>query len=136
MSWDPYLDLASGVLRNRPGITDAAELARAESELTGLRLVDLEHADLPGHFDLPHLQAFHRHIVGDVHDWAGELRTVREGNGRTQRAYLGRLARAAGYRLRWAGSDPTENVAASRAAHLDGDRTRLRLLLDGVVTAA
>lgn len=192
MSWDPYLDLDTGVLRNRLGITDRAELARAESELTGLRLVDLERTDLPGHHDLVHLQAFHRHIFGDVYDWAGELRTVaigkgvpfcppgelrsradllfarlarddhlrgldretfvdalawllaevnalhpfREGNGRAQRAFLGQLARAAGYRLRWSGMDPVENVEASRAAHLDGDRARLRVLLDGVVTAA
>ena len=36
MSWDPYLDLQTGVLRNRLGIADKAELARAEAELTGL----------------------------------------------------------------------------------------------------
>lgn len=192
MSWDPYLDLASGVLHNRLGITDRAELARAEAELTGSRLVDLECTELPGHYDLAHLQAFHRHLFGDVYDWAGELRTVaigkgvpfcppdelraradllfaqlarddhlrgldrdtfvdalawllaginalhpfREGNGRTQRAFLGQLARAAGYRLRWAGMDPVENVEASRAAHLDGDRGRLRVLLHRVVAVA
>lgn len=34
MSGDPYIDLETGVLRNRLGITDAADLARAESELT------------------------------------------------------------------------------------------------------
>jgi hypothetical protein len=37
VSWDPYLDLQSGVLRNRLGITDAAELAHAEAELTSYR---------------------------------------------------------------------------------------------------
>jgi cell filamentation protein len=192
VSWDPYLDLASGVLRNRLGITDLHELASAEADYTAQRLSQLERTDLPGHYDLAHLQAFHRHIFGDVYEWAGELRTVaigkgvpfcppdelrtrgdllfaqlarddhlrgldratfvdalawllaevnalhpfREGNGRTQRAFLGQLARAAGFRLRWAGLDPVENVEASRAAHLDGDRSRLRLLLDDVVTAA
>lgn len=191
MSWDPYLDLETGVLRNRLGIIDRHELASADADYTAQRLSQLERRDLPGHYDLTHLRAFHRHIFGDVYDWAGELRTVaigkgapfcapqelrvradllfaqlarddhlrgldretfvdalawllaeinalhpfREGNGRTQRAFLGQLARAAGFRLRWAGMDPTENVAASRAAHLDGDRSRLRLLLDGVVAA-
>ncbi len=193
MSWDPYLDLGSGVLRNRLGITDRTGLAAAEADFTGQRLSQLERRELPGHYDLAHLQAFHRHVFGDVYDWAGELRTVaigkgvpfcppselrargdllvaqlarddhlrgldrdtfvealawpglaevnalhpfREGNRRTQRAFLGQLARAAGFRLRWAGMDPAENVEASRVAHLDGDRSRLRLLLDGVVTAA
>jgi cell filamentation protein len=29
-----------------------------------------------GNFDLPHLQAIHRHLFQDVYEWAGELRTV------------------------------------------------------------
>jgi cell filamentation protein len=189
VSWDPYLDLQSGVLRNRLGITDAAELARAEAELTSYRLIELRADPLPGGYDLPHLQAFHRHIFGDVYDWAGELRTVslgkggalfcfpqhlvptagevfarlardhhlrgrdhagfvdgltallaevnalhpfREGNGRTQRAFLAQLARDAGYRIRWADMDPGTNFAASAAAR-DGDTTPLRGMLERLV---
>ena len=124
---------------------------------------------MPGNYDLPHLQAFHRYIFGDLYDWAGELRTVtlgkggalfclpqdlvataddvftrlardhhlrgrdrtafidgltallagvnalhpfREGNGRTQRAFLAQLARDAGYRIRWAELDP-ETIPAT-----------------------
>lgn len=189
MTWDPYLDLEHGVLRNRLALTDRAELARAEADHSALRLSQLYRRDLPGHYDLPHLQAFHRHLFGDVYDWAGELRTVaigkgvafcapadlaaagerlfvqlarhrclhgldrdtfvdalawllgeinglhpfREGNGRTQRAFLGQLARTAGHPVRWAAMDPAENVAASRAAHLDGDRAPLRAMLDALV---
>lgn len=73
---DPYLDPDSGVLRNRLGITDAAELVQVEAALTGSRLIDLERRRLPGRYDLAHLQVFHRYIFGDVYDWAGELRTV------------------------------------------------------------
>jgi cell filamentation protein len=80
-AWDPYLDLSTGVLRNRLGITDPAELARAEAELTALRLVELRRVALPGCFDLAHLRAFHRFIFGDVYDWAGEPRTVSIGKG-------------------------------------------------------
>jgi cell filamentation protein len=75
-SGDPYLDPASGVLRNLLGITDAAELARAEAALSASRLIDLERRRLPGGYDLAHLQAFHRYILGDVYAWAGQLRTV------------------------------------------------------------
>ena len=192
MSWDPYLDLQSGVLRNRLGITDAGELARAEAELTSYRLIELRASPLPGRYDLPHLQAFHRHIFGDVYDWAGELRTVtlgkggalfclpqhlvataddvftrlardrhlrgrdrtafvdglaallaevntlhpfREGNGRTQRAFLAQLARDAGYRIRWAELDPEANTAASAAARA-GDTSLLRAMLERLVVPA
>jgi cell filamentation protein len=73
---DPYLDPASGVLRNLLGITAAQELSQVEAALTASRLVDLERHRLPGRYDLAHLRAFHRHIFGDVYDWAGQLRTV------------------------------------------------------------
>jgi len=73
---DPYIDPASGTLRNLLGITDADELARAEAALSASRLVDLERRRLAGSYDLDHLQAFHRYILGDVYAWAGELRTV------------------------------------------------------------
>lgn len=73
---DPYRDPASGVLRNLLGITDPRELAAAEAALSASRLIDLERRRLPGTYDLDHLGAFHRYILGDVYEWAGELRTV------------------------------------------------------------
>ena len=81
MSWDPYLDLDTGVLRNRLGIGDREELARAEAALTASRLYDLQRGHLPGRYDLEHLRSFHHVIFGDVYDWAGELRTVSIGKG-------------------------------------------------------
>jgi cell filamentation protein len=33
-------------------------------------------AKVPGQYDLPHLQAFHRRIFGRIYPWAGEIRTV------------------------------------------------------------
>jgi cell filamentation protein len=188
VSWDPYLDLSSGVLRNRLGISDSTELAEADADFTTLRIAQLHRTPLPGVYDLPHLRAFHRHIFGEMYDWAGELRTVsigrrtlfcrpehiagdseelfgwlaraghlrglergefvdgltellsdlnalhpfRDGNGRTQRAFVAQLARDAGHPLRWSAVDPAENVAASRAAH-DGDNARLHAMLDKLV---
>lgn len=73
---DPYLDPASGVLRNLLGIADPGELARAEAALSASRLIDLERRRLPGGYDLDHLRAFHRYILGDVYNWAGDLRSV------------------------------------------------------------
>ena len=64
---DPYLDPASGVMRNLLGICDAGELARVEAALSASRLVDLELRRLPGSYDLDHLRAFHRYILGDLY---------------------------------------------------------------------
>jgi cell filamentation protein len=185
-SWDPYLDLESGVLRNHLGIADPIVLSRAEAAATTAALSILAIEPLRGDYDLAHLQAFHRAIFGGLYPWAGEVRTVslgkagqlfcppevierrareiflalavrdrlqglrrepfldaltellaalnhlhpfREGNGRAQRAFLAQLARAAGYRLSWAGLDGAQNTDASRAAH-GGDLKPLRAMLD------
>lgn len=188
MNWDPYLDLASGVLRNLLGITDAAHLRQAEADFTSVRIAQLIREPLPGEYDLAHLQAIHRHLFQDLYDWAGELRTVpigrgvlfslpehieadaaelfswlartdqlrgrtradfvdgltellsdlnalhpfRDGNGRTQRAFLAQLARDAGHPIHWAGIDAEENATASKAAH-EGDDEALRTMLDHLV---
>jgi len=188
VTWDPYLDLQSGLLRNRLGITDARQQRHVEAELTASRIYDLIRSPIPGAYDLAHLRAFHRQIFQDLYDWAGELRTVsigrgrlfslpqhleadagelfgwlaraehlggrdrkafvddltelyadlnalhpfRDGNGRTQRAFLGQLAVEAGHPIHWAAMDPAENNAASKAAH-EGDNDAVRSLLDLLV---
>jgi cell filamentation protein len=75
-SHDPYLDAASGVLKNRLGITDAAKLEEAEAALVATRSYELAGTPLKGDFDLVHLQAIHRYLFRDIYQWAGELRTV------------------------------------------------------------
>ena len=75
---DPYAD-PSGVLRNRLGITDPDTLAVAERAAAFQRVVQLEQNPIPGRFDFAHLRGIHRHILQDVYDWAGELRTTDTG---------------------------------------------------------
>lgn len=189
--WDPCLDLGTGVLLNRLGITDRAVLSQAEADLAANALAELARNPVRGYFDLAHLQAIHRFVFGDLYPWAGELRTVllgkaghmfcppvdiphrggqvflalaardhlrgldrepfldeltellaaltflhpfREGNGRTQRAFLAQLARDAGHRLDWSTLDGDENTFASRAAH-DGNPKPLRAMLDRLSTS-
>src|SRR4029079_17662671 len=76
VTWDPYLDLQSGLLRNRLGITDARQQRDVKAELTAAAICDLIRSTIPGAYDLAHLRAFHRQIFQDLYDWAGELRTV------------------------------------------------------------
>ncbi|MFI5530472.1 Fic/DOC family protein [Kitasatospora sp. NPDC051853] len=185
---DPYA-LPDGTLRNLLGITDPAQLAAAEADITHATLIRIAAHPVPGSYDLPHLQAFHRAIFGLVYEWAGQLRTVeisketgfcrtehleafagsvfagvpapsqlaalprsafldrltslygdinalhpfREGNGRTQRAFLSQLATESGYQLSWRLLDAEQNRRASIQSH-NGDDGALRAMLDRLLT--
>ncbi len=76
MNDDPYVDPDSGVLLNRLGLRDPHELILAEADIVTARLFQLQLRPLPGAYDVAHLQAFHRHMFGDVYPWAGDFRTV------------------------------------------------------------
>jgi cell filamentation protein len=73
---DPYLNPESGAIVNLLGISDPAALAVAEATIVAARTRQLETRPLPGDHDVAHLQAFHRHLFGDVYPWAGDFRTV------------------------------------------------------------
>ena len=76
MPEDPYADAATGVLRNKLGLSTTGELEAAEREITHAALVFLKESPVQPSYDLRHLCAIHRRIFGDVYDWAGQLRTV------------------------------------------------------------
>ncbi len=73
---DHYLDPDTGVLRNKLGIRDSAILEQREADYAAARSYELALHPIKGSFDLAHLCAIHRHLFGDVYDWAGELRDV------------------------------------------------------------
>ena len=75
---DPYLIPGTATLRNRRGITDPLELQQLEADVSTLRIRQLLDGSvrLPGRWDLPHLQRVHRHIFGDLYEWAGEIRSI------------------------------------------------------------
>lgn len=73
MSGDPYVIPGTTVLQNKLGLRDQAGLDYHERAL----VVQRARQGVPtGRFDLPHLQAIHRHLFQDVYEWAGQLRTV------------------------------------------------------------
>jgi cell filamentation protein len=81
VSDDPYVYPGTSVLRNRFGLTNAADLDRVERLHAANRSLE----PIPrGSFDLTHLRAIHRHLFQDVYDWAGELRTVEISKGDQQ----------------------------------------------------
>ena len=73
---DPYVYPGTDVLRNKPGIRDAALLRAFEYEQTADRAAELVNKPITGKFDLDHLKAIHKHLFQDVYEWAGEIRTV------------------------------------------------------------
>jgi cell filamentation protein len=67
---DPYLDPATGVLKNRLGIADESTLGQTEADIVAARSYELSRRPLKGRFDLAHLQAIHRYLFGDLYEWA------------------------------------------------------------------
>jgi len=74
MNKDPYLD-ENGVLKNLLGITDEKELDRAEEDISYLKLLNID-SILPEKCDYKHMLAIHKHILGDIYEWAGRIRTI------------------------------------------------------------
>lgn len=74
-------------------------------------------------------------FVGRLTHYLGEVNALhpfREGNGRAQRAFLGQLARDAGFMLAWQHLDPVSNVEAS-AAIMRGDPEPMCEMLGALV---
>jgi cell filamentation protein len=133
---DRYLDAASGVLKNRLGITDAALLEQTEAALAATRSYELSQTPLPGQFDLAHLQAIHRYLLGDVYEWAGQLRTIDIGKGVhlfAHHAHIGSAAAPIFKQLaeekHLAGLDPA--TFSGRAAYYLGELNALHPFREG-----
>jgi cell filamentation protein len=93
---DPYLDPATGVLKNRLNIADGASLEQTEANLVAARSYELSRRPLKGRFDLAHLQDIHKYLFGDLYEWAGQLRTVDISKGGNRFAHHKRIESAAG----------------------------------------
>jgi cell filamentation protein len=58
------------------GIKDADELERAEADITSIKLLVVDGAVQSSAFDFARLLAIHKHIFGDIYEWAGTVRTI------------------------------------------------------------
>jgi cell filamentation protein, protein adenylyltransferase len=86
-----------------------------------------------------HLKGLRRsEFVGRLAFYMGEINAIhpfREGNGRAQRAFVGQLARDAGFVVNWRGLEAERNVKASIAI-MRGDPEPMRRMLDELVEPA
>ena len=133
---DPYLDPATHVLINRLGITDESTLEQTEAALVATRSYELLQTPLKGRFDLAHLQAIHKHLFGDLYEWAGQLRTIDISKGGNRFAHHLRIESAAGpifqqlaKEKHLAGLDP--EAFSDRAAYYLGELNALHPFREG-----
>ncbi|HML53829.1 MAG TPA: Fic family protein [Solidesulfovibrio magneticus] len=69
------------------------------------------------------------HYLGEIN----ALHPFRDGNGRTQREFIGMLARQNGWRIAWEKVDAAEMIEASKASLLHGDNSGLaRIIRDNL----
>jgi cell filamentation protein len=71
--------------------------------------------------------------VAELYGQLNALHPFREGNGRTQRAFLTQLGRLGGWRVRWSGLDRATNDEASRRSLDRGDDTALAAMFDDLL---
>jgi fido (protein-threonine AMPylation protein) len=133
---DPYLVPATGVLKNRLDIADAATLEQAEAAFVATRSYELSQTPLKGHFDLAHLQAIHRYLFGDVYGWAGQPRTIDISKGGNRFAHYANIESAAASIFQeLAKENHLAGLAAAafsdRAAHYLGELNALHPFREG-----
>lgn len=73
---DPYIDPATGVLRNKLGIVDEKHLEQVQAMHAARASKAWQDHPAASSYDLKHLQIIHEHLFKNVFDWAGNLRTV------------------------------------------------------------
>jgi cell filamentation protein len=120
------------------GETRTVDIHRPDSTFCHWRYVDeevsrvlyeLTRDDLTGHQRRGFVQRF-AYYYGELN----ARHPFREGNGRTQRAFLRQLAAAAGWHVDWSGVSREQNVAASADSLRTGRSDQLVLMLDPIVS--
>ncbi|MBE7062998.1 MAG: hypothetical protein E7390_04305 [Ruminococcaceae bacterium] len=73
---DPYLYDDVEVLKNLLNIRDEKLLDEAESNITYIKLLDIDRLSENCSFDIAYLKSLHKYIFSDIYEWAGTFRTI------------------------------------------------------------
>lgn len=73
---DPYLYDDIDVLRNLLNIRDEKLLEEAESDITYIKLLDIDKLTYNSDFNVDYIKCLHRYIFEDIYEWAGKFRTI------------------------------------------------------------
>lgn len=71
---DYYCYPDSSVLKNELGIKNEKELARAEREITSLKIAKLDSEPLDGELNFDYVKRIHKYLFKGIYEWAGETR--------------------------------------------------------------
>ena len=63
-------------LVNKLGIQDETMLAETEAAIVLGKASLLDQPPIPGSFDFDHYKRIHQFLFCDLHDWAGQIRTI------------------------------------------------------------
>lgn len=80
---DIYFDYENNVLKNKPNITDADELANLEYKLTTIRAVELMQQSPSNKPTMQTYKKIHYHLFQNLYEWAGQYRRVNISKGKT-----------------------------------------------------
>ena len=148
---DPYFDETIGELRNLLGAKSSQELHELEPQIVFANELELDSIDIPRTNDLAELLNIHasnyifqelakenglRGLTKDefikrfvyFYDQLNYIHPFREGNGRAQRVFWGRVAKDAGYEFDWDLVIGDENDEASKLASENMDLSMLGLM--------
>lgn len=130
---DPACYHGTSLLINIPDLHDADELEAYEVEAVARRRLDLPPLK---RLDTADYCALHRHLFGDVYDWAGEYRTVvtsKGGSRFAQPAFIRSQMETAFHRLQrpefYRGSDADDFIV--QAAEFLGDVNHIHPFREG-----
>lgn len=73
---DPYIDSATGAMRNRLGITDTDLLMQAEELAASFAAAEILESLQPQRWDAGLLRHLHHELFSQLYTWAGQYRTV------------------------------------------------------------
>lgn len=73
---DPYLIDNTRTLKNKLGITNKELLEYAESDITYLKLLDIDNWFEKESMEYETFLAIHKYIFEDIYSWAGDLRCI------------------------------------------------------------
>lgn len=72
---DPYLYEDADVMKNKLNIKNAERLEDAEASITLNNIATLKEFE-NGNITFENLKSIHKHIFGDIYEWAGKVRTI------------------------------------------------------------
>lgn len=64
----------SDTLKNKLDIRDEKKLKKYETDMVAFKLSTIKDANIKRTYDAKHIRAIHKHLFGDVYDFAGEYR--------------------------------------------------------------